>query len=268
VAVSARDTSAVPDYLAKLRLDGRVFVVLGGGNGIGRQTCHALAQAGAQIVCVDRDAELARAVADEVRGAALDADVTKRSEVERVFAEAKKQGAVRGVVDIVGMPVLGPLAELDDAKWQSQLDLVLTHAFLALQIGSNAIAAAGGGSMVFVGSMSGVTKIPGQVAYGTAKAALHQLVAASANELGPSGIRVNAVAPGFARTPRLNTMISEAQWEAIGGLTALGHAADPSEIASAILFLTSDLASHVTGQVLLADGGITGTVVPPKIWKT
>jgi len=244
------DASAVPDYLARLRLDRRVFAVLGGGNGIGRQACHALAQAGARVLCVDRDAARAKAVADEIGGTPFDADVTRRAGVERVFEEAGKLGPVRGVVDIVGMPHLGPFLDLDDARWQSQLDLVLTHAFLALQVGGRALAAAGGGSMVFVGSMSGVTKIPGQVAYGTAKAALHQLVAAAANELGPSGIRVNAVAPGFARTPRLNAMLGEAQWEAIGRLTALGRAADPSEIAAVILFLACELSSHVTGQVL------------------
>jgi len=180
------------------------MVVLGGGNGIGRQTCHALAQAGAKVVCVDRDETRASAVAREVDGVAHAADVTKRGEVERVFAAARQHGAVRGVVDIVGMPHLGPLANLDDRLWASQFDLVLTHAFLAVQIGGKAIADAGGGTMVFVASMSGLTQIPGQVAYGTAKAALIQLVAGMGLEFGPARVRVNAVAPGFVRTPRLN----------------------------------------------------------------
>lgn len=257
---AGRDQSAIPDYLGKLRLDQRVFVVLGGGNGIGRQACHALRQAGARIVCVDRDPALANAVAAETGGVALRADVTRREQVERVFEKAKRVGPVRGVVDIVGMPHPGPLLALDDAKWRSQFDLVLTHAFLALQIGGRALAAAGGGSMVFVGSMSGMTKIPGQAAYGAAKAALHQLVAAAANELGPSGIRVNAVAPGFVRTPRLNALLSAAQWKSVGRLAAQGRAADPQEIAAAILFLACELSSQVTGQVLLADGGIAGTL--------
>jgi NAD(P)-dependent dehydrogenase (short-subunit alcohol dehydrogenase family) len=258
------DRSAVPDYPKLLRLDGRVFAVLGGGNGIGRQTCHALSQAGARVVCVDRDAALAQAVAAETGGDALCGDVTRREEVERIFAEARERaGPVRGVVDIVGIAHLGPFMQLDDARWRSQFDLVLTHAFLALQVGGRAIAEAGGGAMVFVGSMSGVTNVPGQVAYGTAKAALHQLVSSAAKELGPTGVRVNAVAPGFARTPRLNDMIDEEQWREIGELTVLGRAADPSEIAAPILFLASDLAAHVTGQVLLADGGITGRVRPP-----
>ena len=173
ITTNHRDQSPVPDYLKGLRLDDRTFVVLGGGNGIGRQTCHALAQAGAKIVCVDREAALAEAVASEVRGVGLTGDIAKRSDVERLFAEADQHsGPVRGVVDIVGMPHLGPLANLDDQRWASQFDLVLTHAFLAMQIGGKVITAAGGGVMVFVASMAGMTRVPGQVAYGAAKAAL------------------------------------------------------------------------------------------------
>jgi NAD(P)-dependent dehydrogenase (short-subunit alcohol dehydrogenase family) len=259
------DGSAVPDYPGLLRLSGRTFVVLGGGNGIGRQTCHALAQSGARVVCVDRDPSMAAAVAGEVGGVAMTGDVTSRADVERIFREA---GTVTGVVDIVGMPHLGPLSELDDERWQSQLELVLTHAFLALQVGGRAIAEAGGGSMVFVGSMSGLAHVPGQAAYGAAKAALHQLVGSMGRELAPAGVRVNAVAPGFTRTPRLQAMLSEEQWDRIGSIIPRGSAATPAEIAAAILFLASDLASYVTGQVLAVDGGTAGTLQPPQLWAT
>jgi NAD(P)-dependent dehydrogenase (short-subunit alcohol dehydrogenase family) len=262
------DRSPVPDYRTLYSLAGRVMVVLGGGNGIGRQTCHALAQAGAKVVCVDRDQTRAAAVAREVDGIAHAADVTKRGEVERVFAAARQHGAVCGVVDIVGMPHLGPLANLDDRLWASQFDLVLTHAFLAVQIGGKAIADAGGGTMVFVASMSGLTQIPGQVAYGTAKAALIQLVAGMGLEFGPARVRVNAVAPGFVRTPRLNAMLNEEQWGQIGNRIPLGAPASPAEIAAAILFLSSDMSSHVTGQTLLVDGGIAGVVSLPRLAVT
>jgi NAD(P)-dependent dehydrogenase (short-subunit alcohol dehydrogenase family) len=262
------DRSPVPDYKKLHSLDGRVMVVLGGGNGIGRQTCHALAQAGATVVCVDRDRELASAVAEEVRGVALAGDITQRSDVERIFTDARKHGQIRGVIDIVGMPHLGPLANLDDRRWASEFDLVLTHAFLAIQVGGKAIAEAGGGAMVFVASMSGLTQISGQVAYGAAKAALIQLVSGMGLEFGPSHVRVNAVAPGFVRTPRLNTMLNEEQWGQIGNLIPLGAPASPSEIAGPILFLCSDLASHITGQTLLVDGGIAGVVHLPRLAVT
>jgi NAD(P)-dependent dehydrogenase (short-subunit alcohol dehydrogenase family) len=208
-------------------------------------------------------------VAAEIGGLAQAGDITQRGDVERIFAASHKEaGRVRGVVDIVGMPHLGPLADLDDRLWTSQFDLVLTHAFLAMQVGGKAVAAAGGGAMVFVASMSGLTRIPGQVAYGAAKAALIQLVAGMSLELGPAHVRVNAVAPGFVRTPRLKSMLTESQWEQIAGLVPLRAAAVPAEIAAPILFLCSDMASHVTGQTLLVDGGVAGTVNLPKLTIT
>jgi NAD(P)-dependent dehydrogenase (short-subunit alcohol dehydrogenase family) len=267
VTAAPQDHSPVPDYSALIRLNRRVFVVLGAGNGIGRQVSHALAQCGARVACVDRDPDLADYVAKEVGGRALSGDITKRADVERVFAQAGEAlGPVTGAVDIVGMPHLGPLANLSDALWASQFDLVVNHAFLAMQIGGKAIADAGGGSMVFVASMAGQVSLPGQSAYGAAKAALIHLVANMAKELGPAHVRINAVAPGFVRTPRLNSMLSEDQWRQIAAIIPLGGAAAPSEIAAPILFLASDLASHVTGQTLTIDGGIVGSVQLPKLW--
>ena len=264
MAGAETDRSEVPDYRALARLDGRRFVVLGGGQGIGRQVCHALAQSGALVICVDKSAELAEAVAADVGGEAIEADILQRDDVERVFA----QGPISGAVDIVGMPVLGPLAELDDADWQRQFDLVLRHAFLAMQIGGRAVAAAGGGSMVFVGSISGLAHVPGQAAYGTAKAALHQLVGSMGRELAPSGVRVNAVAPGFTQTPRLLEMLSSEQWAQVASIIPRGAPGRTSEIASAVLFLASELSSYITGQVLAVDGGMVGQVIVPPLWPT
>ena len=108
--LSGQDPEHVPDYRRLFWMDERVFVVLGGGAGIGRQSSHALAQAGATVVVVDRDGAAAAAVAAEVGGIALTADVTRRSSVEGVFADTiRYAGPVRGVVDIVGVASLGPL---------------------------------------------------------------------------------------------------------------------------------------------------------------
>jgi NAD(P)-dependent dehydrogenase (short-subunit alcohol dehydrogenase family) len=142
---------------------------------------------------------------------------------------------------------------------------VLNHAFLAVQIGGQAVAQAGGGSLVFVGSLAGLATLPGQVAYGAAKAALHHLVAGAARELGPRGVRVNAVAPGFVHTPRLNSLLSTEQWAQIDAQIPLGSAAQPAEIAATILFLSSDLASHVTGQTLSVDGGVGRNLRLPQL---
>ena len=250
-------------------MDGRVCVVLGAGLGMGRQTAHAFGQAGARVVCVDRGAARAERVAAEIDGLAVEADVTRREQLERAFAVAHdRAGPVRHVVDIVGMPRIASLQAFDDAAWRGQFEIVLDHAFLTVQIGGQAVAAAGGGAMVFVGSMSGIGSVHGQVAYGAAKAALHHLVAGAARELAASKVRVNAVAPGFVRTPRLVAMLSEDQWRAVDGVIPRGSAATPAEIAGPILFLSSELASYITGQTLVVDGGLTGTVPIPSLWST
>jgi NAD(P)-dependent dehydrogenase (short-subunit alcohol dehydrogenase family) len=255
-----------PDYLSLLVLSGRGFVVLGAGQGIGEQSAHALAQAGAKVFCVDNDAGRANAIARAVNGHACVADVTKRDEVARVFKEARAAlGTVRGVVDIVGVARLKALADFSDEEWDWQFGIILRHAFLTLQYGAAAVAEAGGGTLTFVGSLAGARSVRKQVAYGTAKAALHHLVRGAAQELAPQHIRVNAIAPGFIRTPRLEQILSPSQWTEIEGHIPLGKAARPYEIAGPILFLASDLSSHITGQIVAVDGGLNNAAALPDI---
>ncbi len=260
------DNSAVPDYLQALRLDGSGFVVLGAGQGIGRQAAHALAQAGADLVLVDRDRDRADRVAAEVGGTAVAADVTGRAGMDAVFeAVAARQGdRFAGLVDIIGMADNQPIAEASDEVWDWHFDIGLRHAWLAIQAAATALGDRGG-SLVFVGSMSGTMSIPKQGIYGAAKAALHHLVACAAVELGPRNIRVNAVAPGFVRTPRLVAALSDDYWSAVGQAIPLGRPAEPAEIAKAILFLASDLSGCSSGAVLAVDGALTRKVAVPPI---
>ncbi|WP_021593749.1 SDR family NAD(P)-dependent oxidoreductase [Actinomadura welshii] len=257
------DPDIVPDYTSLLRLDGRIVVVLGAGAGMGRQSAHALAQLGGRVACVDRDEELARQVASEIGGTPITADVTDRGEMERVFERAGTLGPVTGLVDVVGIATIKPVRDFSDADWDRQFDLTVRHAFLAVQVGGRAIAEAGGGSMVFVGSTSGHTHAHGQAVYGAAKAALHRLVSSAAHEYGPQQVRANVLAPGFTRTPRLNRLLTESQWEEVGAGIPRGRAGTPAEIAAAVLFLISDLSSYVNGQVVTADGGMTGAIKVP-----
>jgi NAD(P)-dependent dehydrogenase (short-subunit alcohol dehydrogenase family) len=258
------------DFLSQLRLDGRGFVLLGAGQGIGAATAHALGQAGARVLCVDKEAALASGIAAEVGGVPCVADVTQRADMERVFATARDAfGAVRGIVDIVGMAKLAPIAAFTDADYEWQFDVVLRHAFLALQIGGPLVADGGGGAITFVGSISGNACLPNEVVYSASKAALHHLARAAAVEFGPRGVRVNAIAPGFTRTPRLNKLVSDERWAAIGEGIPLGRAATPDEIAGPLLFLASDLSAHVSGEVIAIDGAMGAmAAIPPAFVAT
>ena len=252
------DDTEVPDYPGKLRLDGKNFVVIGAGQGIGRQATHALASVGARTLCVDLDEGLAADIAKEVDGIAWSGDATKRADAERLFTDAEADlGRIDGVVDIIGMARYTPLLDIDDELWEWEHDIVLRHAFHAMQYGGRLMSKTGGGAMVFVASVSGRTSAPLHSAYGAFKAALMGLVQSAAVELGPKGIRVNAVAPGMVWTPRVSQYVDEEGKKRNEQNTPLRRVALPADIAAAILFLASELAGYVNGQTLIVDGGVT-----------
>jgi NAD(P)-dependent dehydrogenase (short-subunit alcohol dehydrogenase family) len=255
--VTRTDNTPIPDYPAMLSLKDRAFVVLGAGNGIGRQATHALASVGARLLCVDQDAELAAEVAEEVNGLGVAADVTRRADVEAVFARAVDAfGRVDGFVDIIGVARWMDLLDLDDETWDFEFDACLRHAFLAMQIGGRVMRSEGG-VMSFVASISGLHSAPHHAAYGAAKAGLMALVRTGAVELAAHGIRVNAVAPGGTATPRINETTAPDVRADFEQRIPTGRFNQPSEIASALLFLSSDLSGNVTGQTLVVDGGVT-----------
>ena len=255
--MSELDHSEVPRYAELLRLAGKAYIVLGAGQGMGRQTAHALAEVGAQVCCVDIDAERAEHVAAEVKGVACAADATQRDEVERVVAETGLAfGRLDGFVDIIGIAEWAGVLKLQDATWDSQFDLCLRHAYLISQIAGRRMVADSGGTMVFIASVSGMTGAPRHAAYGAAKAGLMAWVRSLSVELGPKGIRANAVAPGWIRTPRMEQQFTEQELQAKGVGCPLGRVGRPHEIAAAALFLSSELSSFINGQTLVVDGGV------------
>ncbi|MCW2748581.1 MAG: short-chain dehydrogenase/reductase [Nocardioidaceae bacterium] len=250
------DTSPVPNYRDMLALAGRGFVVAGAGQGIGRQTAHALASAGAKVLCVDVVEEFAQQVAAEVGGVALVADMCERSGVQEALDLARASfGALAGIVDIIGMSNFKSIAETDDEDWEHAQRINLRHAFLLAQMGSAALAGDGGGSLVFIASVTGLNGAPRNASYGAAKAGLISLVKTAAVEFGPLNVRTNAIAPGLVWTPRLSAQIGEERRAYWAKNAPLDRVALPQDIAAAALFLSSDLASFVSGQVLTVDGG-------------
>ena len=262
--MSTLDGSAVPDYPGLLRLDGRGIVVVGAGRGIGRQAAHALASAGARVVCADLARDRADAVAAEVGGTAWAGDVRKREDVAELIAEAGRMlGRLDGLVDIVGEARFGAVLDCGDEDWDWNFEMVLRHAYLTAQLAGRAMVDRGG-AMVFVASVSGLTSAPRHAAYGAAKAGLLSLVRTVAVELGPRGVRANAVAPGAVWTPRVAALLGEEGKVRAAANAPLRRVADPADVASAILFLVSDLSAYVTGQTLVVDGGVSAKFPYPS----
>jgi NAD(P)-dependent dehydrogenase (short-subunit alcohol dehydrogenase family) len=256
--MTTADPSPVPDYAARMRLDGKNYLVLGAGLGMGRQTSHALTQAGARVFCVDIDRERASEVAKEVGGIAWAGDCTRRENVQMLVGEAmKSMDRIDGFVDIVGIAAWKDILELDDKMWDSQFDVVLRHAYLISQHAGREMRKTGGGTMVFIASISGMSGAPLHAAYGAAKAGLISWVQSLALELAPHGIRANAIAPGVIHTPRMKAAMSAEKVAAYSKRIPLGHLGEPPDIAGAALFLSAPLSKHITGRTLAVDGGLT-----------
>lgn len=254
------------EQTAPVRLDGRGIVVLGAhGGGIGTITSRILAAAGAKLLCVDIDEARAREIADEVGGEPYVADITSRADMEKLFAHADKLfgDSFHGVADIVGRSHSGPLESKTDEDFDFVLDMNLRHALYTVQIAAPMLGRRGGGSIVFVTSLSGSNATPNQGIYSIAKGALEQLIRQAAFEYGPLGVRVNGVAPGLTLTPGVEGRTSKAQQEMIARTIPMRKLATSADQANSIYFLLSDLAGHVSGSIIHVDGGqLTGSDLP------
>jgi len=274
---SAERPDDVPDYRSRALLNGQRVIVLGGGAGMGRQTVHALTQLGAAVVCVDREPDLARKVAAESGAIAMSCNVIDVADMSRCLHEAAHAlgGSPTAIVDIIGSAWIGTFKDMSAADWEWQLDINLRH---AINLGNlihdfDQLPE----SIAFVGSISGLRHVPRQGAYGVVKAALHQLVRGLADELGPAGVRVDAIAlvgPGRLasssasprRAPRLVERLGEEKWRIVDSEIPRGFAADPSEMAGPLAFLVSPLSCYVTGQILTVDGGLTNAQTTPRVF--
>ena len=246
-----------------LDMTSRAALVVGAGQGIGRAASLYLARCGCQLALVDLERDRVEKVAGEIRELGQRAepivgDATSEPQVEELVGSAVKAlGRIDSLVNIIGMAEWAPLLELDSDTWDRQMTLNLKqHFYVSRAAARQMIEQGNGGTMVVVASVSGLYAAPDHAAYGAAKAGLMALVRSMSQEWEPHQIRVNAVAPGAVRTPRILAMRESRQLPDADPV-AQAREALPEDIAGAILFLTSDLSRKMTGQTLVVDGGTT-----------
>ena len=255
-------------YLEKLRLDGRVAVVTGGGQGIGAACARALGEAGATVLVAELLPDRTTASVAALRALNIDAhgitlDVTKSADVDRVADEVVgRHGRVDILVNNAGVAVSDVRAEeTSDEHWRFHMDVNLDGLFWCCRAFGRKMLERKSGAIVNIGSMSGfiVNKPQPQSFYNASKAAVHHLTRSLAAEWGQRGVRVNAVAPTYIETPLTAFGITEnpQMYKVWLEMTPMGRVGQPEEIASVVQFLASDAASLMTGAIVPVDGGYT-----------
>jgi 3-oxoacyl-[acyl-carrier protein] reductase len=242
----------------QIDLSGRTAVITGGSRGIGQATATALYQAGAKLAILARDGARARATAaalgDRARG--YSCDVADAAQVTTAFAAVEADvGSPDILVNNAGITRDNLLFRIGEDDWDEVLDTNLKGAFLVTKAAARGMIKRRWGRIINITSVVGLTGNKGQANYSASKAGLVGFTKAVARELAGRNVLVNAIAPGYIHTD-LTQGLSDEQRQALLGripLERLGHATD---IAGAVLFLASEYASYITGQVLVIDGGM------------
>ncbi len=257
----------------RFSLEGKIAAVVGAGSGIAAAVATGCAEHGARVICLDVKREAAGATAARIGAAGGQAeasglDIRDGAAVARCFNDIRERH--RGLDVVVCSPSINvrkPLLEYTDEEFDRVIGLNLKGSLHVLQSAGRIMADQGSGSIILYSSIRSLVVEPGQSIYAATKAGIVQMVRATAAELGPSGVRVNAIAPGVVETPLTEPIKAKAEWyEAYAARNILGRWATPEELVGPTIFLASDAASYVTGSVLFVDGGWTavdGRFTPP-----
>jgi len=252
-------TQSLPSF----DLSGRIALVSGASRGIGAAIARLLARHGARVIVASRTAEACEDVAAQIRadGGAAEAEACHIGELEQITALFQRVRDRHGRLDILinnaaTNPYYGPILDTDPAAFQKTVDVNLRGYFFMSTHGARLIAESGGGSIVNVASVNGVRPAAGQGIYSITKAGVISMTQAFARECAPLGVRVNALLPGLTDTRFAEAMTRDPK--VMGGLARLiplGRAAQPDEMAGAVLFLVSPAGAYTTGSALVVDGG-------------
>jgi len=259
----------IKDYSKLFDLSGKTALVIGAGGGIGQAAAKGLAAHGAEVICADLFKDAADKTAESINSEGAKAssrqiDITKITEMQSIIDGLDRLDIL---VSTPAVNVRKPILDYTAEEFDKVINLNLKGNFFAMQSAGRRMAEQGGGSIILFASIRAMMVEPGQSVYAATKAGTLSIVRTLAAELGPKGVRANAIGPGVTETPLTAPIKDKPEWyNAYANRNALGRWARADELAGPVVYLASEAASYVTGTLTLVDGGwtaIDGRFTPP-----